>query len=89
VTFLTIYQLLGTSEQLFYPLKQRFETTEVKSITVGSSAFLLLSTIDARDYAYVRGVRMCLPDGSHRLALVDVLVRVEAEGWSGADCRDR
>lgn len=53
--------------------------------TDAESARLLSSTVDARDHAYIRGVRTRLPDGSHRLALADVLDRAEAEGRSGAE----
>jgi isocitrate lyase len=53
--------------------------------TDAESARLLSSTVDARDHAYIRGVRTRLPDGSHRLALAEVLDRAEAEGRSGAE----
>ena len=53
--------------------------------TDAESARLLSSTIDARDHAHIRGVRTRLPDGSHRLALAEVLDRAEAEGRSGAE----
>jgi RasGEF N-terminal motif len=35
-TFVTIYQLFSTSERLFNILKRRFETTELKPVTVRS-----------------------------------------------------
>ena len=53
--------------------------------TDAESARLLSSTVDARDHAYIRGVRTRLPDGSHRLALAEVLDRAEAEGRSSAE----
>ena len=53
--------------------------------TDAESARLLSSTVDARDHAYIRGVRTRLPDGSHRLALAEVLDRAEAEGRSGTE----
>ncbi|KAF8506827.1 isocitrate lyase and phosphorylmutase [Russula emetica] len=53
--------------------------------TDAESARLLSSTVDARDHAYIRGVRTRLPDGSRRLALAEVLDRAEAEGRSGAE----
>jgi isocitrate lyase len=53
--------------------------------TDAESARLLSSTVDARDHAYIRGVRTRLPDGSHRLALAEALDRAEAEGRSGAE----
>ncbi len=53
--------------------------------TDAESARLLSSTVDARDHAYIRGVRTRLSDGSHRLALAEVLDRAEAEGRCGAE----
>lgn len=53
--------------------------------TDAESARLLSSTVDARDHPYIRGVPTCLPDGSRRLALAEVLDRAEAEGRSGAE----
>jgi isocitrate lyase len=53
--------------------------------TDAESARLISSTVDARDHAYIRGVRTRLPDGSHRPALAEVLDRAEAEGRSGAE----
>jgi isocitrate lyase len=53
--------------------------------TDAESARLLSSTVDARDHAYIRGVRTRLPDGSRRPALAEVLDRAEAEGRSGAE----
>jgi isocitrate lyase len=53
--------------------------------TDAESARLLSSTVDARDHAHIRGVRTRLPDGSHRLALAEVLDRAEAEGRCGAE----
>lgn len=53
--------------------------------TDAESARLLSSTVDARDHPYIRGVQTRLPDGSHRLALAEVLDRAVAEGRSGAE----
>ena len=53
--------------------------------TDAESARLLSSTVDTRDHPYIRGVPTCLPDGSRRLALAEVLDRAEAEGRSGAE----
>ena len=41
--------------------------------------------VDICDHPYIRGVATRLPDGSHRLALAEVLYRAEAEGWSSAE----
>ncbi|KAH9982766.1 isocitrate lyase [Lactifluus volemus] len=50
--------------------------------TDAESARLISSTIDARDHPYIQGVRTCLPDGSRRPSLAEVLDRAEAEGRS-------
>jgi Isocitrate lyase family len=53
--------------------------------TDAESARLISSTIDARDHPYIQGVRTCLPDGSRRPSLAEVLDRAEAEGRSGTE----